>query len=244
MSYQTQITPRPSASAGMSSTSNREPVLMPFQEHEPHQQHPPSHAQHDPHHAQQQQQAHHHHHQQQQHQQQQQRRGVGSASNEFDQAPPTAELLSDPVDFSPYGCDVPGCYASFPASSGLFYHMKSMHPNLEGIEKPYRCAMPNCTKRYKNINGLQYHIRDAKGSSGHPILNAGGDETAPPKNDKTFKCDVIGCKKAYRTANGLRYHQNNVHKMPSAATATTTTAAAVGGPPGMPTVGGEGGKWI
>lgn len=73
-------------------------------------------------------------------------------------------------ELNPYGCDIPGCYASFPQSSGLFYHMKSAHPNLEGYPKPYRCAMPNCTKRYKNINGLQYHLREAKGSSGHGLI--------------------------------------------------------------------------
>ncbi|ORE04870.1 hypothetical protein BCV72DRAFT_186743, partial [Rhizopus microsporus var. microsporus] len=64
-------------------------------------------------------------------------------------------------------CGVAGCFASFSASNGLFYHMKNSHSNLEQTEKPYRCAVPNCTKRYKNINGLQYHLREAKGSSGH-----------------------------------------------------------------------------
>ncbi|KAI9313653.1 hypothetical protein BX666DRAFT_720349 [Dichotomocladium elegans] len=118
---------------------------------------------------------------------------------------PTTEL-------NPYGCDVPGCYASFPASNGLFYHMKSAHPNIEGIEKPYRCAMPNCTKRYKNINGLQYHIREAKGTSGHPNLAAANGVDLEPKMQKTFKCPALGCKKAYRTANGLRYHQSHVHQ--------------------------------
>ncbi|KAI7869115.1 hypothetical protein BDF14DRAFT_1723330, partial [Spinellus fusiger] len=67
----------------------------------------------------------------------------------------------DPDSLQPYGCDVPGCYTSFSASSGLFYHMKNNHPSLEGIEKPFRCAIPNCQKKYKNINGLQYHLREA-----------------------------------------------------------------------------------
>ncbi|KAI9318567.1 hypothetical protein BX666DRAFT_1513859 [Dichotomocladium elegans] len=76
----------------------------------------------------------------------------------------------DPIsELNPYGCDIPGCYASFPQSSGLFYHMKTAHPSLEGYDKPYRCAIPNCSKRYKNINGLQYHLREAKGSSGHAL---------------------------------------------------------------------------
>ena len=74
-------------------------------------------------------------------------------------------------DLNPYGCDIPGCYTSFPQSSGLFYHMKSAHPNLDGYDKPYRCAMPHCSKRYKNINGLQYHLREAKGSSGHGVYS-------------------------------------------------------------------------
>ncbi|CEI96110.1 hypothetical protein RMCBS344292_10278 [Rhizopus microsporus] len=34
---------------------------------------------------------------------------------------------------TPYGCDIPGCYAEFPSSTALFYHMKKAHPNLEGI---------------------------------------------------------------------------------------------------------------
>ncbi|KAI8049800.1 uncharacterized protein B0P05DRAFT_592077 [Gilbertella persicaria] len=108
-------------------------------------------------------------------------------------------------DIGPYGCGVMGCFASFSASNGLFYHMKSAHPNLEEIYKPYRCAMPNCPKRYKNINGLQYHLREAKGSSGH------GNVTAEDSNAKPYQCSVVGCKKAYRTANGLRYHQQNGH---------------------------------
>ncbi|KAG1066415.1 hypothetical protein G6F42_026665 [Rhizopus arrhizus] len=41
----------------------------------------------------------------------------------------------------PYGCDIPGCYAVFADSSGLFYHMKNNHPNLNGVGKPFRCAM-------------------------------------------------------------------------------------------------------
>ncbi|KAI8079942.1 uncharacterized protein BX664DRAFT_303079 [Halteromyces radiatus] len=108
---------------------------------------------------------------------------------------------------SPYGCGMPGCFANFPMSSGLFYHMKSGHPNLDGIDKPYRCAMPGCSKRYKNINGLQYHLREAKGSSGHGIT--------PPGEDvgKNYRCDAPGCKKAYRTANGLRYHQTHSHSI-------------------------------
>lgn len=88
-----------------------------------------------------------------------------------------AELHSD---LNPYGCDIPGCYASFPQSSGLFYHMKSAHPNLEGVDKPYRCAMPSCSKRYKNINGLQYHLREAKGSSGHGLFAVRPRSNNPP----------------------------------------------------------------
>ncbi|KAI8336951.1 hypothetical protein BC941DRAFT_42909 [Chlamydoabsidia padenii] len=112
---------------------------------------------------------------------------------------------------SPYGCGIHGCFANFPLSSGLFYHMKSAAHHMDGGgngEKPYRCAMPGCTKRYKNINGLQYHLREAKGSSGHGI--------APPGEDigKNYRCDVPGCKKAYRTANGLRYHQTHSHSTP------------------------------
>lgn len=75
-------------------------------------------------------------------------------------------------NLKPYGCDIPGCYMSFPQSCGLFYHMKIAHPDLENYDKPYRCAMPNCVKRYKNINGLQYHLREAKGSSCHGPLQA------------------------------------------------------------------------
>lgn len=114
---------------------------------------------------------------------------------------------------SPYGCGVPGCHLTFQASSGLFYHMKSAHADLSGIEKPYRCAMVNCTKRYKNINGLQYHLREAKGSSGHPSLASAHEDGLPEmgKPYKTFKCHVTGCKKAYRTAKGLRNHQTRVH---------------------------------
>ncbi|KAI8147145.1 hypothetical protein BJV82DRAFT_597957 [Fennellomyces sp. T-0311] len=134
--------------------------------------------------------------------------------------PPQPDLAVG--ELSPYGCDVPGCYASFPASSGLFYHMKTTHPNLEGVDKPYRCAMPNCTKRYKNINGLQYHLREAKGTSGHPALTAAATAAAASANggeeekiQKSFKCQAAGCKKAYRTQNGLRYHQSHVHSIPS-----------------------------
>ncbi|KAG0179939.1 hypothetical protein DFQ28_002049 [Apophysomyces sp. BC1034] len=115
-------------------------------------------------------------------------------------------------ELNPYGCDVPGCYASFSASTGLFYHMKSAHPSLEGVDKPYRCAMPNCTKRYKNINGLQYHLREAKGSSGHGAPALAGEEGGMG-GGKPYKCQIPGCKKAYRTANGLRYHQTRGHNM-------------------------------
>jgi hypothetical protein len=109
-------------------------------------------------------------------------------------------------DVKPYGCDVAGCYAAFQASTGLFYHMKNTHPNLEGVEKPYRCAMLSCSKKYKNINGLQYHIRDAKGSSGHAALTG----------ERPHRCTVMGCKKAYRTPNGLRYHQQHGHNIEQA----------------------------
>ncbi|KAI9322093.1 hypothetical protein BX666DRAFT_571688 [Dichotomocladium elegans] len=68
---------------------------------------------------------------------------------------------------NPYGCDVPGCLSSFPQSTGLFYHMKQCHPDIQKYDKPYRCAMANCAKRYKNINGLQYHLREAKGALSH-----------------------------------------------------------------------------
>ncbi|KAG0163814.1 hypothetical protein DFQ28_011513 [Apophysomyces sp. BC1034] len=114
-------------------------------------------------------------------------------------------------DLNPYGCDVAGCYASFSASTGLFYHMKNVHPNLDCVDKPYRCAMPNCTKRYKNINGLQYHLREAKGSSGH-AATSGADDTS---GDRPYKCQIASCKKAYRTTNGLRYHQTHGHNFPS-----------------------------
>ncbi|KAF7723491.1 hypothetical protein EC973_002002 [Apophysomyces ossiformis] len=113
-------------------------------------------------------------------------------------------------ELNPYGCDVPGCYASFSASTGLFYHMKNVHPSLEGVDKPYRCAMPNCTKRYKNINGLQYHLREAKGSSGHGAPALAGEDGG---GGKPFKCQIPGCKKAYRTANGLRYHHTRGHNL-------------------------------
>ncbi|KAF7728856.1 hypothetical protein EC973_005482 [Apophysomyces ossiformis] len=129
----------------------------------------------------------------------------------------TTPSLEQEPDFSephsnlnPYGCDIAGCYASFPASSGLFYHMKSVHPNLDSVEKPYRCAMPNCTKRYKNINGLQYHLREAKGSSGHAAISTGDD----PSGDRPYKCQIASCKKAYRTTNGLRYHETHGHNLP------------------------------
>jgi hypothetical protein len=116
-------------------------------------------------------------------------------------------------EMNPYGCDVPGCYASFSASSGLFYHMKGAHANLEGISKPYRCAIPGCTKRYKNINGLQYHIRDAKGSSGHAPTIIREDNTidSPLSDNRPYKCQVPRCKKAYRTPNGLHYHVQHGH---------------------------------
>ncbi|GAB5585568.1 hypothetical protein Unana1_00468 [Umbelopsis nana] len=116
-------------------------------------------------------------------------------------------------EMNPYGCDVPGCYASFSASSGLFYHMKGVHTNLEGISKPYRCAIPGCTKRYKNINGLQYHIRDAKGSSGHApaIVREDGTLESPMTDNRPYKCQVPRCKKAYRTPNGLHYHEQHGH---------------------------------
>ncbi|KAI8972699.1 hypothetical protein BDB01DRAFT_809646 [Pilobolus umbonatus] len=110
-------------------------------------------------------------------------------------------------EVGPYGCGVTGCLASFSASNGLFYHMKSTHPNMEDMYKPYRCAIPTCPKRYKNINGLQYHLREAKGSSGHGINQA--EEGHPPSNVKPYKCQIPGCKKAYRTMNGLRYHQTH-----------------------------------
>lgn len=109
-------------------------------------------------------------------------------------------------EMGPYGCGVMGCFATFPASNALFYHMKNTHPSIDDIEKPFKCAMPNCSKRYKNINGLQYHLRDAKGSSGH---GTGEQEM----NAKAFVCQIPGCKKAYRTQNGLRSHQQRGHNV-------------------------------
>ncbi|KAI8378011.1 uncharacterized protein BYT42DRAFT_364731 [Radiomyces spectabilis] len=129
----------------------------------------------------------------------------------------STDLANEPhQDLMPYGCDVPGCGANFPTSSGLFYHMKSDHPNLSGVEKPYRCGMPNCAKRYKNINGLQYHLRDAKGTSGHAV--GSGDDAllgsdSLLNNDRRYRCEIPGCRKAYRTMNGLRYHQSHGHNM-------------------------------
>ncbi|CAO3680334.1 unnamed protein product [Umbelopsis ramanniana] len=116
-------------------------------------------------------------------------------------------------EMNPYGCDVPGCFASFPASSGLFYHMKGVHTNLDGIPKPYRCAIPGCTKKYKNINGLQYHIREAKGSSGHApaIMREDGSLDNGMGDNRPYKCQVPRCKKAYRTPNGLHYHVQHGH---------------------------------
>ncbi|KAL0078237.1 hypothetical protein F4703DRAFT_1797256 [Phycomyces blakesleeanus] len=132
--------------------------------------------------------------------------------------------VEDPhSDHSPYGCDMAGCYATFPQSSGLFLHMKTIHPCLDGIEKPYRCAMPNCAKRYKNINGLQYHLREAKGSSSHAVpdenstSNSGsGSNTGPGSlnsRERPHHCQILGCKKSYRTPNGLRYHQQHGHNI-------------------------------
>jgi hypothetical protein len=110
----------------------------------------------------------------------------------------------------PFGCDVPGCYAVFAASTGLFYHMKNSHPHLEGVEKPYRCAMTNCSKKYKNINGLQYHIKDAKGTTGH---GGGAGLGGTVDDDRPYRCMIASCKKAYRTASGFRYHQQNGHNI-------------------------------
>ncbi|KAI8352920.1 hypothetical protein BD560DRAFT_427103 [Blakeslea trispora] len=125
----------------------------------------------------------------------------------------TSGTLSDEFDdygngIKPYGCDVPGCYHAFAASADLFCHMKSCHPNLEGVDKPYRCAMVNCQKKYKNINGLQYHIKDAKGTTGH-----GGGIGLTGEDDRPFRCTIGTCKKAYRTASGFRYHQRNGHNI-------------------------------
>ncbi|KAI9278281.1 hypothetical protein BDA99DRAFT_491709 [Phascolomyces articulosus] len=193
---------------------NGPPVTHPHAQHPQHPQHPHPHHQPHPHHPQHPQHPQHPHHHQQQ--------AVAAQA--------AAELVVG--ELSPYGCDVPGCYASFPVSSGLFYHMKTAHPTLDGVEKPYRCAMPNCTKRYKNINGLQYHLREAKGTSGHPALTAAANAAASANGEgvgpglggagtviderlaKSFKCHAAGCKKAYRTQNGLRYHQSHVHSIP------------------------------
>ncbi|OBZ82376.1 hypothetical protein A0J61_09574, partial [Choanephora cucurbitarum] len=87
---------------------------------------------------------------------------AAAASATPSNATPSSEFDGYGNGFKPYGCDVPGCYTAFAASTDLFCHMKSCHPNLEGVDKPYRCALINCQKKYKNINGLQYHIKDAK----------------------------------------------------------------------------------
>ncbi|KAL0078690.1 hypothetical protein J3Q64DRAFT_1664832, partial [Phycomyces blakesleeanus] len=138
----------------------------------------------------------------------------------YDQQPQPSS--SSVPELSPYGCGVPGCFTSFPLSSGLFYHMKSTHPNIDDIEKPFRCAMPNCQKRYKNINGLQYHLREAKGSSSHGLTLASNEDGSHHHNlggiqgaaaQKQYSCIVPGCKKAYRTTNGLRYHQTHGHNV-------------------------------
>ncbi|KAI9014542.1 hypothetical protein CLU79DRAFT_367550 [Phycomyces nitens] len=124
--------------------------------------------------------------------------------------------IEDPhSDHSPYGCDMAGCFATFPQSSGLFLHMKTVHPCLDGIEKPYRCAMPNCAKRYKNINGLQYHLREAKGSSSHAIPDDANRQDGSGLNsrERPHHCQMLGCKKSYRTINGLRYHQQHGHNI-------------------------------
>ncbi|PHZ12664.1 uncharacterized protein RHIMIDRAFT_135412 [Rhizopus microsporus ATCC 52813] len=166
--------------------------------------------------------------QQQQHQQQQQRQQDPSILMQYHDAGDRSRLITSAYttpqqqhthtqpnqpdifgEIGPYGCGVAGCFASFSASNGLFYHMKNSHSNLEQTEKPYRCAVPNCTKRYKNINGLQYHLREAKGSSGHGCIDGDGNSA----NIKPFQCQVPGCKKAYRTANGLRYHQVHGHNI-------------------------------
>jgi hypothetical protein len=137
--------------------------------------------------------------------------------HDLSQAPRMDEVRREMLEeMNPYGCDVPGCYASFSASSGLFYHMKGAHANLEGISKPYRCAIPGCTKKYKNINGLQYHIRDAKGSSGHApaIVREDGTLESPVSDSRPYKCQMPRCKKAYRTPNGLNYHVQHGHGQP------------------------------
>ncbi|KAI8362729.1 hypothetical protein EDC96DRAFT_482701 [Choanephora cucurbitarum] len=123
-------------------------------------------------------------------------------------AAPSSEFDGYGSGFKPYGCDVPGCYTAFAASTDLFCHMKSCHPNLEGVDKPYRCALINCQKKYKNINGLQYHIKDAKGTTGH-----GGGIGLTGEDDRPFRCTIGTCKKAYRTASGFRYHQRNGHNI-------------------------------
>jgi hypothetical protein len=153
---------------------------------------------------QQQQQQQQHQQQQQLHQQQQQHQQQLHQQQQQQQ-----EVLGE---VGPYGCGIPNCFATFPASNSLFYHMKSVHPNIEDTLKPYKCAMPSCTKSYKNINGLQYHLREAKGSSGHGII--GGASAAGGESDvKPYQCQIPGCKKAYRTVNGLRYHQTHGHNI-------------------------------
>lgn len=83
--------------------------------------------------------------------------------NDQTAADPTA--ADEPADMDvddisrPYGCDLPGCGASYADKMDLFNHMKDRHLDLSVVETPYRCAMPGCTKKYKNINGLQYHIK-------------------------------------------------------------------------------------
>ncbi|KAI9272037.1 hypothetical protein BY458DRAFT_455724 [Sporodiniella umbellata] len=106
---------------------------------------------------------------------------------------------------TPFGCDMPSCFAEFSSSSGLFTHMKKAHLSLSGVDKPYRCSIKNCTKRYKNINGLQYHLKDAKrkGTTGYGHSSL--------LEEKPFTCSILNCKKAYRTANGLRYHTQHGH---------------------------------
>ncbi|CAO3636852.1 unnamed protein product [Mucor fragilis] len=173
---------------------------------------------------QQQQQQHMQQHQTQQHQQTGQDPSVLVQYNHSNANHSTTPTQEDYEDYGnglkPYGCDIPGCYAVFADSSGLFYHMKNTHPNLNGIGKPFRCAMVGCTKKYKNINGLQYHIKDAKGTTGH-----GGGMLAD--DDRPYRCMIGTCKKAYRTASGFRYHQQNGHQVqqqPAVSMSPTATA--------------------
>ncbi|RUS14959.1 hypothetical protein BC937DRAFT_93101 [Endogone sp. FLAS-F59071] len=148
-----------------------------------------------------------------------------------------SDIDTEDPSHRPYGCDVPGCNAAFPASSGLFYHMKGLHPSLDGIEKPYRCAMPGCAKRYKNINGLQYHIKDAKGSSGHSVHAQEATDEETLSAERPHKCQVPGCKKSYRNPNGLHYHQTHGHNVPSFSTAPGVAPAAAANAPVAPKQG-------